>query len=177
MSAAWSGPSVRRSSPFASTWQRSADRDRALRALLDEQDAEAALADRREHVEDDVDDGRREPERRLVEQQDVGLGDERAGDRELLLLAARERAGVPAAELLDDREELEDAAQRRCASPPRAARREAEAQVLLDRQLAEDAPALRHERDAVARDVLRPAAAQRGVRRAGCRRRSPARRP
>ena len=67
---------------------------------------------------------RREPERRLVEQQDVRLGDERAGDRELLLLAARERARLPAAELLDDREELVDAAQtplrrRRARAAPR----------------------------------------------------------
>ena len=88
------------------------ERDRALRALLDEQHREAALADRGERVEDDVDDARREPERRLVEEQDVGLRDERARDRELLLLAARERARAPPAELVDDREQLVDALER-----------------------------------------------------------------
>ena len=72
------------------------ERDRALRTLLDEQHREAAVADRGERLEDDVDDARREPERRLVEQQDVRLGDERPRDRELLLLAARERACLAA---------------------------------------------------------------------------------
>ena len=67
------------------------ERDGALRALLDQQHRDAALADLRERREDDVDDLRREAERRLVEQQDIGPGDERARDRELLLLAAGER--------------------------------------------------------------------------------------
>ena len=48
-------------------------------------------------VEDDVDDGRRQPERGLVEQQHVGARDERARDRELLLLPAGERARVAGA--------------------------------------------------------------------------------
>ena len=52
-----------------------------------------AVADLGERLEDDVDDRRREPERGLVEQEHVGRGDERPGDRELLLLAAGERAG------------------------------------------------------------------------------------
>ena len=99
VSSASAGPSVRRSSPFASTWLRSASRDRPLRALLDEQHREPAVLDRGERVEDDVDDARREAERRLVEQQHVGLGDERPRDRELLLLAAGERARLPRAEL------------------------------------------------------------------------------
>ena len=63
----------------------------------------------RERVEDDVDDRRRKPQRRLVEQQHVGLGDERARDRELLLLAAGEHPGVSPPELVHDREELVDA--------------------------------------------------------------------
>ena len=41
------GPSVRRSSPFASTYAAVGERDGALRALLDEQDGEAAVADLR----------------------------------------------------------------------------------------------------------------------------------
>src|SRR5581483_335857 len=84
-------------------------------------------------------------------------GDERARDRELLLLAAGERARLSTAEVLDHREELErllDAARR-------APRRESEAEVLLDSQLGEDAAALGDERDAGARDLLGTAAAQR----------------
>ena len=55
-----------------------------------------------------------EPQRRLVEQQHVRAGDERAGDRELLLLAAGERARrARLPELADDRE----AARRRVRSP------------------------------------------------------------
>ena len=37
-----------------------------------------------------VDDERRQPERRLVEQQELRAREQRAGDRELLLLPARE---------------------------------------------------------------------------------------
>ena len=47
-----------------------------------------------ERSEDRVDQGRRQTERRLVEQEHIGRGDERAADRELLLLAAGERAGL-----------------------------------------------------------------------------------
>ena len=135
-----------RSSPFASTYVRSASGDRALRALLDEQDRDAAVADRREGGEDRVDHRRREPERGLVEQEHVRLGDERAPDRELLLLAAGEGARRPAAELGEDREELVGLAER-IAAVAAAPRREAEPEVLLDRELAEDPPALRDERD------------------------------
>ena len=84
------------------------ERDRALGALLDEQHGHAALADPRECVEDDVHDRRGEPERRLVEEQDGRARHERAGDRELLLLTAREHPGLPRPELPDDREQLLD---------------------------------------------------------------------
>ena len=103
---------------------------------------------------------RREPERRLVEEEHIRLGDERPPDRELLLLAARERAGLPGAELGQHREEFvgRAAAGRPRPFPPRG---EPEPQVLLDRELAEDPAAFRHERDAGPRDRLRRAAAQR----------------
>ena len=66
--------------------------DGELRPLLDEQDRDAALADLRERGEDVVDHRGRESERGLVEKEQVGLGDERPRDRELLLLAAGEDA-------------------------------------------------------------------------------------
>ena len=107
-----------------------------------------ALADRGERLEDDVDDRRREPERRLVEQQHVGRGDERARDRELLLLAARERARVPRAELRDDREELVDRARRPSSAPSRERRPASPSRRFSSTvRSGEDATALGHERD------------------------------
>ena len=61
--------------------------DSPLRPLLDEEDREAGLPDLRQRLEDEVDDLRRQPERGLVEQQDLGIGGERTPDRKLLLLA------------------------------------------------------------------------------------------
>ena len=62
------------------------------------------------------------------------------------------------AELLDDRKELVDAREDGGDATACAPRCEAEAEVLLDGQLREDAPALGYERDAAARDLLgRPA--------------------
>ena len=127
--------------------------DRVERALLDEQDRDAALADPAQRLEDAVDGERRQAERRLVEEQHVRLGHQRAADRELLLLAAREVARVAAAELLQDREEVVGDLERVAAAVP-APGREPEAEVLLDREPGEDPPALRHERHAGVRDRL-----------------------
>ena len=68
------------------------ERDSSLCTLLDEQDRETAVADRRECLEDQVDHARSEPERGLVQEQHLRVRDERPRDRELLLLAAGERA-------------------------------------------------------------------------------------
>jgi hypothetical protein len=84
------------------------ERDRHLGALLDEQDRDAAVADSCERLEQRVDDGRGESERRLVEEQDVGACDKRPRNRQLLLLATRESAGVPPREVANDREERLD---------------------------------------------------------------------
>ena len=56
-------------------------------------DGDAVRPQRTDQVEDRLDDLRREAERGLVEQQELRLGHERAGDGEHLLLAARQRAG------------------------------------------------------------------------------------
>src|SRR5204863_8672162 len=66
-----------------------------------------------------------------------------------------ERTGLALPELLHDREELVHAREVAVATACRA-----EAEVLLDRQLREDATSLRDERDACARDILRPSADQ-----------------
>ena len=60
-----------------------------------------------------LDGGRGEAERRLVEHQQARPRDERAGEREHLLLAAGERPGLLAAAVLDPREVLERAPRRR----------------------------------------------------------------
>ena len=69
------------------------------------------------------------------------------GDRELLLLAARERAGVRRRKSWSDREQRVHLVERLVAPVPRAPSGEAEAQVLLDRELREDPSSLGHERD------------------------------
>ena len=124
VSSASAGVRVIRSSPFASTYVRSANatvrcaRCSTSRTLTPRSRISASAC------EDDVDDRRREPERRLVEQEHVRIGDERPPDRELLLLAARERSRLAAAELGEDREELvggvEGGRRRRRRDEPRA---------------------------------------------------------
>src|SRR5579859_5684844 len=79
---------------------------RQLRPLLDEQDRDAAVADLAERAEDRLDDRGSETERRLVEEQQLRIREQCPSDRELLLLAPRQRACGTRAELLDDREEL-----------------------------------------------------------------------
>ena len=87
---------------------------------------------------------------------------ERAPDRELLLLAAGERAGRPAARLREHRKELVDLRERLAGVVP-APCREPEPKVLLHREVAEDPPSLRHERDAGTGDRLRTPATERGA--------------
>ncbi len=81
------------------------ERDGEQPSLLDEQDRDPVVAHLPERLEEGLDDARREPERGLVEEQHVRPRDQRARDRELLLLAAGEQPGLAAGELRDDREE------------------------------------------------------------------------
>ena len=127
--------------------------DRVERALLDEQDRDAALAD-----------PARAPRRRCRRRAAPGRATARRGaarparprarGRSRAAAAGRPRAPrLAAAELLQHREEVVGDLER-VATAVRAAGREPEAEVLLDRELAEDPPALRHERHACARDRL-----------------------
>src|SRR4029453_7230407 len=78
---------------------------RELRVLLDDEDGEALLLVQvAEDAEDLSYDDRREPERRLVEEQETRPRHERAGDREHLLLSAGERSGLLRAALVEPRE-------------------------------------------------------------------------
>ena len=76
--------------------------------LLDQQDGLAALLQPQDQLEDAVDHLGRQAERGLVEQHQPGLGHQRAGDGELLLLPARERARGLVAPLGQDGKQLED---------------------------------------------------------------------
>ena len=96
---------------------------------------------------------RREPFRRLVEQQQLGIAHQGAADGQHLLLAAGEVAALPVGQLAQLREQREHRVDRPAARPAGGARRHVE--VLPHRELGEDAPVLRHEADAGARDAER----------------------
>src|SRR5574337_130397 len=70
------------------------DFDRLAHILLDEQDRDAFAARRRDDPEHFGDDERREALRRLVEHKEPWIEQERARDRQHLLLAARELAAL-----------------------------------------------------------------------------------
>ncbi len=162
VSAASSGVSVSRSSPFASTCVRAGERDGALRPLLDEEHADAALRDGPQGREDEVDDRRREAERRLVEQQDRRPR-HRSPGRSRAAAAGRPRAhpraggGTPRRPGTARRPRRGRPRRRselaRAASPSR--------RFSSTRQLAEEPPALRDERDPAPRDRLRRPPAER----------------
>ena len=80
-----------------------------MRVLLDDEHGEPLVVQVLDDAEDLRDEQRREAERRLVEQEQPRPLHERAREREHLLLAAAERAGLLVAALLDPREVLGDA--------------------------------------------------------------------
>src|SRR3954451_20644690 len=90
-----------------------AEVDRPRRVLLDQQHRRPLLAQARQQLVDQVDRLRRQPERRLVEDQQPRSAEQRAGDRQLLLLAAREPVGGLAGPGAQDREALQRPLQRR----------------------------------------------------------------
>src|SRR5215471_19176286 len=78
-------------------------------ALLDQQDSDRKLApDLGEALRQVLDHHRREAERELVDQQELGSAHQRAAERQHLPLAARQKAAEPAAQLGEPGEELED---------------------------------------------------------------------
>ena len=131
------------------------DGERHRRVLLDQHDRDALAVDLADHLGELLDDPRRQAERRLVEQQHARRGHQRAADREHLLLAAGQQRGALGPALAQDREQLVDARPR---SVLVARRESARAQVLLDREGPEHAPALGNLHEPRARDVGRAAA-------------------
>src|SRR5260221_7609662 len=77
--------------------------------LLDEENRDALVAHPRDDAEDLADDERRQALRRLVEDEQLGVEQQGAADRQHLLLAARELAATIAAALGEAREKPVDA--------------------------------------------------------------------
>jgi hypothetical protein len=123
--------------------------------LLDQQDAHLLLlVDAAQDAEDLDHDQRRQAERRLVEQHQARLQHQRARDRQHLLLAARQRAGLLLDALLEPREIAEDAVALggdHALVPVGVGR---DAQILVDRQRGEGAAALGHVSDPEPHDLL-----------------------
>ena len=82
----------------------------AVEVVGREQDREAARVQVVEQVQDLVAQARVDAGGRLVHEQQLGLAEQRAGDEDALLLAARQLADVAVAEVLDvqPREDLAD---------------------------------------------------------------------
>src|SRR6266699_380488 len=134
--------------------------ERQRGVLLDKQDAHPlALVDGPHDLEKLAYEERRQPERRLVEQQQLRPEHQRARYREHLLLASRERAGLLAQTLLEAREVAEDALQVRFDRGPVSARVSAQPQILLGRQVDEGAAAVGYVGDSQPHDFLGQAAA------------------
>ena len=121
--------------------------------LFDQQGRHPLVAQLTDELEDLVNDLRSETKRGLVIEDHARFRHERAGDGQLLLLAAGERAGDLLTTLRKDREAAEHPLQIRVFGPPRA-RRRPEAQVLLHGQRPKDPATFGNEGQARARDVL-----------------------
>src|SRR5712692_9352082 len=133
------------------------DAPREAQLLFDQKHRQARRAvEREQDVADLVHEVRLDPFGGLVENQQRRLDDQRARDRELLLLAAREVAATAMSHLLQHGKQIVDVRRNRArAVLPYA---EPEAQIFLDRQLRKDVAALRHVADAETRAALsRPA--------------------
>ena len=120
--------------------------------LLDDEDRDLALlSDPDQHVLDLLHDHRREPLRRLVHHQQTRVEQQRAGDREHLLLAAGELAAPARASQRKARECVVDA----LAGPSAAGAARAQAQMLVHRQRCPQPPPLGHVPDPVVCDPAR----------------------
>ncbi len=135
-----------------------ADLERELGVLLDQQDRDAFARDLQHRFEDLLHHQRREPHRRLVEQQQLRLRHQRARHREHLLLAAGQRAGGLPAALLEAGKEIEHALDVVLDRGPVAADVGAHREIFLDGQRAEHAAALGDHGEAVAHELERRAA-------------------
>ena len=129
--------------------------------LLDHHDGEAGGVDRLHHVDELADHGGGQAERQLVDQEELGVGDERLAHGQHLLLAAGEVAGHLVDAVAQPREQVEHAllglAHRGVVLALEPA---GEAQVVAHGQGGEHALAARHHHDAPAGDLVGGQAAE-----------------
>src|SRR5215470_1433752 len=131
------------------------DLERLARVLLDHEDGQAPRVDLPDLLEETLHDFRREAERRLVHDQEPRLRDQRARDREHLLLTARERAGELAAALAQAWEQPEDLVDARGERRPVAPDERAHLEILVDGQRREQLSAFRNPRHPELVDAMR----------------------
>src|SRR6267142_87842 len=149
------------------------DAEDLLHVLLDDEHGEAAGADALDEVEHLLDEDRREPGRRLVEQQQPGRRHEGAADGAHLLLAAGHAAGELAMALPKTRKQLVDDVELLAEFRPGRRREAAYSQIVFDRHAREQAAALRHVGDAELDDPVRRRRRQIGALQADRARRGP----
>ena len=125
---------------------------RALDVLLDDEHGRVELRDPLDLVPHDVGVGGRETGGRLVEDDHRRVDHERPRDREQVLLAAREEAGLLLRRLAEVGEDLEDLLHARRGVALRG--EPADLEVLAHRQSLEDVVVLRHVDEAVPRDLV-----------------------
>ena len=124
-----------------------------MRVLLHQDRRKALVADDpAQHGQELLDDDRRQPFERLVQQQHARIEDQRAGDGQHLLLAAGQLVAEIVAALGEARKHVVDLGQR---PRPRLRHR---GHVFFHRQRAEDVALLRHPADAGMRALVRPQA-------------------
>ena len=115
-----------------------------LEVLLDEDDRRPTLDQRAERLVHGLNSDGREPERRLVEEQEARVRHQGARDRGRLLLTTREVPGSRLPERPQEREGVENAVHGPRPLAPALAR---EPEVLLHGQPGEETPSFRHEGD------------------------------
>ena len=125
-----------------------------LRVLLDEQQSDAGLAHPPQGGEQLLHHGGREPERRLVEQQDIRVGHQRAADGEHLLFAAAHGARDLGGAFAQARKQPEHLFAPRRFAVAGALRVGAEQEIFLHRQVAEDAAPFGHQRQSAFDDLM-----------------------
>src|SRR5215472_6357869 len=123
--------------------------------LLDEEDGDAGPVDRRQGLEDRFYYSRSQAQGWLVEHEQARRRHQGAGERDHLLLTARQRSGELAAALVEGGEEPVHALEARLLHGARARREGAEREILLDGHLAEETAPLGDEGQAVLHDLVR----------------------
>ena len=122
--------------------------ERLLGVLLDHQHGDASRAQILEQLEQLLHQDGREPDRGLVDQHQLRLEQEPAGDLQHRLLAARQRRGLRVRLAAQHRKAIHRGVEARTKVEARRRRDAAELQIVEHRQLGKDVAALRHVADA-----------------------------